>query len=418
MKFSLSHSLAAALLLANAGAAQAEPYRIGPQDRIALKVVEWRGAQGTLQEWTAVGGEYIVSAEGTISVPLVGAVAAEGKAVNELGEIIAVQLQQRLGLTNRPDASVEIREYRPVFVLGVVEKPGPYPYQPGLTALKALGLAGGFYRPPEGGTLRLARDSIAAGGDVQAAALDARRLLVRRARLKAELAGAGTFAAPDELGQAPDIASLVDQEQQVMASRAATLKAQLRALADSRKLFEDEVVTLDAMVEICDKQIGLARGQQVSVNTLAQKGLAVNSRQYEVTRIVADLESKKLEAQDKAVRARAAAIKADHDATELRNDFQARVAADLVDAEGALKQARAKLETARSLVEEAAASAGAQVLDREDRTGKATYAIIRNGPDGPRTIEARETTPVLPGDVVRVALPATVSAMPRPAALN
>ena len=43
-----------------------------------------------------------------------------------------------------PSVSVEIAEYRPISVLGEVNRPGQYPYQPGLTMLGAVALAGGF----------------------------------------------------------------------------------------------------------------------------------------------------------------------------------------------------------------------------------------------------------------------------------
>ncbi|HEY5300133.1 MAG TPA: SLBB domain-containing protein [Acetobacteraceae bacterium] len=34
--------------------------------------------------------------------------------------------------------------YRPIFVLGEVNKPGQFAYQPGMTVLAAVALAGGF----------------------------------------------------------------------------------------------------------------------------------------------------------------------------------------------------------------------------------------------------------------------------------
>jgi polysaccharide export outer membrane protein len=47
-------------------------------------------------------------------------------------------------LMPNPSVSVEIAEYRPISVLGEVNHPGQYPYQPGLTMLGAVALAGGF----------------------------------------------------------------------------------------------------------------------------------------------------------------------------------------------------------------------------------------------------------------------------------
>jgi hypothetical protein len=43
-----------------------------------------------------------------------------------------------------PSVSVEIATYRPISVLGEVNHPGEYPYQPGMTMLTAVALAGGF----------------------------------------------------------------------------------------------------------------------------------------------------------------------------------------------------------------------------------------------------------------------------------
>jgi protein involved in polysaccharide export with SLBB domain len=48
---------------------------------------------------------------------------------------------------------VSIDEYRNFFVNGQVEKPGGYPYSPGLTVRKAISIAGGFKE-------RAARDKI------------------------------------------------------------------------------------------------------------------------------------------------------------------------------------------------------------------------------------------------------------------
>jgi polysaccharide export outer membrane protein len=43
-----------------------------------------------------------------------------------------------------PRVSVSIDEYRQFFVNGQVEKPGGYPFQPGITVGKAVAIAGGF----------------------------------------------------------------------------------------------------------------------------------------------------------------------------------------------------------------------------------------------------------------------------------
>ena len=111
----------------------AGPYTLGTGDQIRLTVF------GQSQLSTS----YFVSPQGMISVPLIGDVPATGRTTAELGAEVADDLRSRR-LVVDPSVSVDILVYRPVYVLGEVEKPGAYPYQPGLTTLSAVALAGGF----------------------------------------------------------------------------------------------------------------------------------------------------------------------------------------------------------------------------------------------------------------------------------
>ena len=79
---------------------------------------------------------------GTIPYPVLGEVKARGRTIGEIEKFITAGLDGRY-LIN-PRVSVTIEEYRPFYINGMVEKPGAYPFQPGLTVLKASSLAGGF----------------------------------------------------------------------------------------------------------------------------------------------------------------------------------------------------------------------------------------------------------------------------------
>jgi polysaccharide export outer membrane protein len=92
---------------------------------------------------------FTVGDDGTIAFPLVGTVAAAGMTSKGLAAEISSELIHKELMPN-PSVSVEIAEYRPISVLGEVNHPGQYPYQPGLTMLGAVALAGGFtYRAVE-----------------------------------------------------------------------------------------------------------------------------------------------------------------------------------------------------------------------------------------------------------------------------
>lgn len=79
---------------------------------------------------------------GTIPYPVLGEVKAKGRTIGEIEKFITAGLDGRY-LVN-PRVSVTIEEYRPFYINGMVDKPGGYPFQPGLTVLKASSLAGGF----------------------------------------------------------------------------------------------------------------------------------------------------------------------------------------------------------------------------------------------------------------------------------
>lgn len=71
-----------------------------------------------------------------------GNLVARGLTISELQKAIADGLRGRFLVD--PRVSVTIDEYRPFFIQGQVQKPGGYPYQPGLNVRRAVSIAGGF----------------------------------------------------------------------------------------------------------------------------------------------------------------------------------------------------------------------------------------------------------------------------------
>ena len=88
-------------------------------------------------------GEFRVDDQGDIAVPLLGNIRAAGLTPTQLGTRVGDMLKQK-NLLRNPSVAVEVLAYRPVFVLGEVAKPGQYPYQPGMTVLTTVAIAGGY----------------------------------------------------------------------------------------------------------------------------------------------------------------------------------------------------------------------------------------------------------------------------------
>jgi polysaccharide export outer membrane protein len=109
------------------------PYRLAVDDQV--RIITFGQEDLT--------GQFKVNDRGTIAIPLLGAIPANGLTSAELEHQIAEELKQKKLLLD-PSVSVEVLGYRPMFILGEVTKPGQYPYEPGMTVLTAVAIAGGF----------------------------------------------------------------------------------------------------------------------------------------------------------------------------------------------------------------------------------------------------------------------------------
>ena len=138
-------------------------YKLGSGDTISIRVL---GEDDLRRERVKL------SDAGTVSFPILGELKVKGLTIGALEEQITRGLKGRYLLN--PQVTVTIEEYRPYFVNGMVEKPGSYPFAPGLTVRKAISVAGGFRE-------RAARDKISVIRD------DDSRQLPRRVDLNAAI---------------------------------------------------------------------------------------------------------------------------------------------------------------------------------------------------------------------------------------
>lgn len=373
----------------------AADYRLGISDRVKIKV----------QEWPDIGGEYTVTPDGVVSLPLIGNIDVVGLRLGDLAKEISDRLQQRSEGAERALAAVEIAQYRPFAILGDVQRPGQYQYRPGLTVLEAISVAGGYYRP-ELGLLRLGRDVAVASGEINAQAIKLSRLLVREARLSAALEGREDVPLPPELANKkddPDISAIMKNEQAALALENDLQRSEQAAFENIKSLYLDEIKSLHGHVEaLTQEQDGIGT-QLKEMRSMAARGLALAPTMFALERSLAQVASQQMSTETAIVRAQESITMAEQHLTQGTQDRRRIERTDLEKARDEIADARAKIETATQLVREAQISAPAEARQRSSQSDERPgFTILRRDGETTREVVADETTPVAPDDIIKI----------------
>lgn len=381
--------------------AAADEYHLGSQDKLTIRVAEWQTVEGTFRDWSAVNGEYTVGPSGTLSVPFVGELPASGKTTSEVAAAIGEALQRKLALSDRPEASVEMAQFRPFYISGEVQTPGQFPFVPDLTVLKAISVAGGIRRVADYGP-QLGKDMVTAKGNFDIYDDQHVRLIVRRARIDADMADKTTFEVPKEVEGDPRLPAIVADEMTILAADQKALKLKLEALDDLKGVLQAEIESLQKKIGNQQKQVDLAQQQLAGIGPLAQKGLVANSRLLDSQQTVADLQGKILDYETAILSARQAISKATQDAIDARNTLSSKLAVDRQQTEADLKEAALRVNMQKGLMVVANDPSIRAASDADQPS--LVYSLVRVVDGKSSEIAAEENTPVLPGDVIKVKL--------------
>jgi polysaccharide biosynthesis/export protein len=130
----------------NSGATVPADYLIGPDD--VLAIVFWRDKD--------MSTEVVVRPDGKISLPLLNDIQASGLSPEQL----RLQLTEAASkLIEEPTVTIVVKAInsRKVFVMGQVNKPGPYPLSGTTTVLQLIATAGGLLEYADEKNIRVMR---------------------------------------------------------------------------------------------------------------------------------------------------------------------------------------------------------------------------------------------------------------------
>lgn len=121
-------------------------YRLGVGDKLRIAVF---GEEN-------LSGETEVSTLGTVDIPLIGDVPAKGRRLSEFRRSLISKLSK--GYLKNPRVTVEVLNYRPIYVHGEVKTGGEFPYRTGVRMRDVIATAGGYTYRANKSYLLLERD--------------------------------------------------------------------------------------------------------------------------------------------------------------------------------------------------------------------------------------------------------------------
>lgn len=133
--------------IARARAEATPPAALGAGDVIEIRVYREPDLDGV----------YRVNDAGDLVFPLIGKIALKGKNAEQ----VAGEIRDRLadGFLKDPQVTVFVREHnsQKIHVLGQVNKPGTFVYEPAMTVIQAITNAGGFTKLAATNSVKLTR---------------------------------------------------------------------------------------------------------------------------------------------------------------------------------------------------------------------------------------------------------------------
>jgi len=348
-----------------------------------------------------LSGDFEVDSLGVISLPLIGRVRATGLDTGELEAVIVEKLKD--GYLRNPRVNVEVRAYRPFYILGGVKSPGRYPYILGMTVINAIALSGGFYTT-EAGDLSSRLAVTQERENLNLLLGDYRVAIIREARLLAERDGLEEIAFPQEILQNqndPKVIEQINGETRIFTTRRENLAGEIEILTVNILNYREEVSALKAQMNSSIKQIKLLSMEIEGLESLLAKGYTSRPRLLALQRTLAELEGERRGQQAFVARAKQNIGRAELQIVKLRTDRNSEVVAQLQGVQNDISKLDKRLRAATNMLRENMAAVKRTGTRLRDQASD-KIIISRNTADGPRDLEAGEHTPVFPGDVIRI----------------
>lgn len=244
-----------------------------------------------------------VTADGQVSIPLLGEVKAGGESLSQLRQKIEQALIQN-NVIRGPSVALEVVEYRPFYIGGYVSRPGAYSYRPAITVRNAVVMAGGY-----GLTRTLGSQQIDVP-NVTANFKSLWHLLIeqdaRVQSLRAELNGLSHIDLKEQTNTPVDptfISEIASLESSHLKMRLKTLEEEQESLRRSIKLSAEEKAELEKQLVQEKEGLQFQGSQLEKTENLHERGLGTRTNVAQQQQVVTQIKSRIFEVSASIARA-------------------------------------------------------------------------------------------------------------------
>jgi protein involved in polysaccharide export with SLBB domain len=343
-----------------------------------------------------ISGEYVIQEDGTILVPLLGTFAVANKTTTDLDAELTKTFFEAVG---RPGfVSIVLIERPPIYVIGPVKQPGVYKYEPGLTVLHAIALAGGMGRGQvDSWTLvEAAREA----GRLDSSSRRLKRLLAEVAVLVAERDGSVPKPSSRlvDLAGGQDADALLAQQKErrsaIVSAREERHKSLMLATEAARRavdLAHQRIEPIQGSIDMKKSRVGALEGLK-GQGHLERTVLAMAHSE------VADVEDRKLVAQSAWAEAELRLALAEIEEKKFSTDVRIELDREIAARERDIEEAVAGLSMGNGVLDVLRVGPGSPA----GSDAALSFEIVRRTQRGSEVIPAEGTTQLRSGDLVRI----------------
>ena len=345
-------------------------------------------------------GEYSVNADATVSIPVLGRISVAGLDAAALEKILTKRVT---ALTGRKGyATVEIADYRPIFVTGIVKDSRSFAWTPRMTILHAITLAGGTSRLAVGG-LNLGFSTNTQMARIEQASNKLKRSLATLTRLRAERRSSSEIKVPArliEVAGSSEAEKLIQAQTEVLLTNNNSYTNETNAINQAIKTAKTELKGMKRQVQLIKRQLKLGQQHQKELRRLAKRKLLSKTTFLDRETRLAQTEERNINTLVAQARLNGRLLDLKRDLLVVKQKREGALDRQIFALERGIAGQEIELKAAKNAIR--ALTNGAGMPGINGRKKNAAFKIVRESKSGASTIIANQFTRIQPGDIIVV----------------